>query len=59
MAGATDAKKKDYNTYVDAYVNWMNNPKDAKLTEAVKTAYETYNGKPAPFTWDINEIFGD
>lgn len=61
-APKADAKaevKKNYKAYVDAYVDWMNNPKDAKLTEAVKTAYETYNGKPAPFTWDINEIFGD
>lgn len=54
--GATNEVKKNFSAYVDAYVNWMNNPKDAKLTEAVKTAYEKYNGKAAPFTWDINEM---
>lgn len=55
---AKEEVKKNYKTYVDAYVSWMNNPKDAKLTEAVKAAYETYNGKAAPFTWDINEMIG-
>lgn len=54
--GATEDAKKNYNTYVDAYGNWMNNPKDAKLTEAVKAAYKKYTGKEAPFTWDINEM---
>lgn len=55
-ADAKEEVKKNYNAYVDAYVKWMNNPKDAKLTGAVKAAYEAYNGKAAPFTWDINEM---
>ena len=56
--GATEDAKKNYNAYVDAYGNWMNNPKDAKLTEAVKAAYKKYTGKEAPFAWDINEMIG-
>lgn len=54
--GATEDAKKNYNAYVDAYGNWMNNPKDAKLTEAVKAAYKKYTGKEAAFSWDINQM---
>lgn len=56
-----DAKadvKKNYNAYVDAYVNWMNNPKDAKLIGVVKAAYKTYTGTDAKHGWDINEMIG-
>lgn len=55
---ATATEKKNYNAYVDAYVKWMNNPKDAKLIGAVKAAYKTYTGTDAKHSWDINQLIG-